>query len=92
MWAELAGLVVTGSLVLLLLPRFGIVGAALGSFLGYQTIALMLILQAKRIVRKPVIDFLIPVAADMRLIRQGFATFLPVRLKNSYSAFWNCFA
>jgi O-antigen/teichoic acid export membrane protein len=81
MWSELSGFVVTASLLSVLLPRWGIVGAAIGSFFGYQTVALLLLLQAKRIVRSPLVDFLMPAVADLRLIRQTFATYLPERLK-----------
>jgi len=46
LWAEVAGLGVTATALLLLLPTLGILGAALASLLGYTGVTLALFTQA----------------------------------------------
>jgi O-antigen/teichoic acid export membrane protein len=48
LWAELAGVAVTAVALLTLLPRWGILGAALASLLGYSGVSAVLVRQVRR--------------------------------------------
>jgi O-antigen/teichoic acid export membrane protein len=49
MWAEFGGLAVTAMALFLLLPSLKIMGAAIASLLGYTTVGVLLIAQARRL-------------------------------------------
>lgn len=51
MWAEFGGLPITAASLLLLLKPLGIMGAALSSLLGYSTVSILLLVQAKSLTR-----------------------------------------
>jgi O-antigen/teichoic acid export membrane protein len=53
---------------LVLIPRFGILGAALASLISYSLSSLLLTLAAARLSRTPVAEFWIPRLSDVRLL------------------------
>ena len=66
--AELLGLVVTVPLLLVLLPRFGVYGAAVTSLCAYSSSAVYLLMNTRSIA-SDLRSFLIPTTADWLLIR-----------------------
>jgi O-antigen/teichoic acid export membrane protein len=68
--AELVGLVATVGGLMLLLPRFGIMGAALASVLGYGTVAVCLAVFSLRLTGVPPLVLFCPSGADLQRIRQ----------------------
>jgi O-antigen/teichoic acid export membrane protein len=61
---SIAALVVNVSLNLVLIPRFGITGAALSSLISYSTHALFMVIVASRLASAPMRAFLIPGAPE----------------------------
>jgi O-antigen/teichoic acid export membrane protein len=65
--AELGGLGVTLVALLLLLPPLGIMGAAVASVIGYGSVAMFLISQARRLTGQSPVDFLCPTRRELHL-------------------------
>jgi O-antigen/teichoic acid export membrane protein len=65
---------------LILIPRFGIVGAAAASLISYTTTALIITLIASRLAGAPMRAFWIPGLADVRFV-VATATALGRRLR-----------
>ncbi len=68
--AELGGLVMTVVALLVLLPPWNIMGAAIASIIGYGTVMLLLIFQARRITGCSVLDLLCPTRVEIIRIFQ----------------------
>jgi O-antigen/teichoic acid export membrane protein len=66
--ANMAGLVANVALNLVLIPRFGILGAATASLISYLGTAVVLTLLAARLARTSPVAFWLPRPADVRLI------------------------
>ena len=56
---------------LILIPRFGIVGAAAASLVSYSLAALMQVAICSRLTHARPVDFLVPRAVDVRMARQA---------------------
>jgi len=70
--AELCGFVVTAVGLALLLPRFGILGAALASLLSYATVLIMLVVILHRRLGLRPRDLLLPRPAEVRSLLDRF--------------------
>ncbi len=70
--AELGGFVVTVFGLAVLLPRFGILGAALASLVSYATVLIMLVLILHRRLGLQPRDLLLPRPADLRSLLSRF--------------------
>lgn len=68
--AELIGLVGTVVLLFLLLPKWGILGAAGASLIGYMAVTVVLSLRTKRTTGLGVSDLLLPNTSDLRVIAE----------------------
>jgi O-antigen/teichoic acid export membrane protein len=68
--AEVAGLAATIGGLTLLLPRFGIMGAALASVAGYGTVGILLAAFSLRLTGVSALTLLCPSATDVQHIRQ----------------------
>jgi len=66
--SQLLGLAVTVLALAALLGRFGIMGAAVASFLGYLTIAISLAVQGARVTGLPVRSLIVPRRGDVRAL------------------------
>ncbi len=64
--AELAGLAVTALSLAVMLRPLGIMGAAIASFLGYATVAAVLLYNARRYAGMPFADLLLPRVGELR--------------------------
>lgn len=69
--ASVTNLVVNLVANVLLIPPFGIVGAALASLLSYVVHATMLAVIASRIARRRPLEYVIPTAAEVRRLSDG---------------------
>lgn len=69
LWAELAGLAVTATALLMLLMPFGIVGAAVASVLGYSTVLATLVVFIRRLTGCSLATLFLPSQHDIRKIR-----------------------
>lgn len=65
---EFGGLLVTAACLIALLRPFNIVGAALSALLGYVTITILLLLQARRITGRTVRWLLLPTPSEVQAI------------------------
>ncbi len=65
LWAESAGLGVTALFLWLLLPRLGLVGAALASFLGYVAVCIVSVAWIVKMTRVSLRTLLIPARSDV---------------------------
>jgi hypothetical protein len=64
--AEFVGLAVTFVALMALLPRMGIMGAALASMMAYGTVAAVLMFEACTLTGCTVSDLLIPTSGEVR--------------------------
>jgi O-antigen/teichoic acid export membrane protein len=89
MYAELTGFAATGVLLVMLLPRWHLVGASIASVISYAVTAAVLISSATRSRAAPPRTFIVPEASDFgvlrRLIREGRLTIRPVRTEKCIS-------
>ena len=60
LWAEGAGLIITISALGILLFKYGIIGAAISSLLGYNTTAVVLLVMLHQITGEPISSYLNP--------------------------------
>lgn len=70
MWAELAGMATTLALLPPLLTTAGIEGAALASIVGYSTVTVAMLVQARRLAGLGLGDLVIPRGEDLALVRR----------------------
>lgn len=66
LWAESAGLGVTGLFLWLLLPRLGLVGASLASLIGYTAVCIVSLAWVLKVTRTSSQTFLVPTRVDAR--------------------------
>jgi O-antigen/teichoic acid export membrane protein len=89
MYAELAGLVATGVLLPVLLPRWPLVGASIASVISYAVTATVLIFHATRSGATSLRSIFVPQASDFgvlsRLIREACLNVRPVRAEKCIS-------
>ncbi len=71
--AELAGLLITGVSLYLLLRPMGIVGASIASILGYSTVSAVLLIYAKSLTGKSPMDLLLPRSSELRSLGSQLA-------------------
>lgn len=64
LWAEVGGLLVTGACLWLLLPPYGIIGAALASVIGYASVTALMLWQMKRSFQLGPMRYLAPTGGD----------------------------
>ena len=66
--AEVAGLLVTGATLYLLLPRWGLIGAAVSSVLSYSVVMALLVAQARRYTSLSVQSIVLPTREDLGFV------------------------
>lgn len=74
--ASALGLVVTIILDVLLIPRFGMGGAAVASAFSYLVTTLVVVISYSRLAAVPVRSCVVPTSEDVRYIRDGFKSIL----------------
>ena len=67
LYSELGGLVITAVSLLLLLKPAGIMGAAISSLLGYSTVCIILLIQARTETGSPIRSMLVPSRSEVRM-------------------------
>ena len=67
-WAEVGGLVATVALLLLLLPRLGMMGAAIASLTSYAMAAALMVVLLCRATGARAVELLVPTRGDFRMI------------------------
>jgi len=70
MVAEIMGLVCTVSLLLLLLPRYGLVGAAIASLGSYTFVFLFFLVLLNRVMGLSLVSSVIPTWRDVKILRE----------------------
>lgn len=78
MYAELAGFGATGALLLVLLPRWPLVGASVASVISYGVTTVVLIVSAARSGVSTVSGLVAPQRADIQVLRRVLRECLPV--------------
>lgn len=68
MIAELSGLISTAILLLLLLPRFQLMGAAIASLISYLVICAILIVFLRRWASEPIVSYFVPQTYDAHVL------------------------
>jgi O-antigen/teichoic acid export membrane protein len=74
--AELAGLVVTAIALLAMLRPLGIMGAAIASLLGYSTVNVVLLVNARRYTGMRLRELLIPQRGELKLTVSQLLSFV----------------
>jgi O-antigen/teichoic acid export membrane protein len=67
-WAEIGGLAMTVTLLVLLLPRLGMMGAAIASLTSYALATAVMVVLLCRATGASALDLLIPTRGDVRMI------------------------
>jgi O-antigen/teichoic acid export membrane protein len=81
LWAELGGLVVTATSLLLLLQSLQIMGAALASLLGYGAVTIILVAQARWLTGDSSATILLPTIREVTLSWQRLRDLMEPRAK-----------
>ena len=80
LFSQLAGLPVTAGLLVLLLPRWSIAGAAVTSLVAYAVAAAVGVVGIRQACRMPLRELLVPTAADFAALAGTVRGVLPRRL------------
>jgi Na+-driven multidrug efflux pump len=80
--AAVVGLSVNVVFNIVLIPEFGILGAAASSTVSYTVHMVVLLVIATRLAGRPAASFLVPRRMDIERLRSGLLTLLPRRPAN----------
>lgn len=80
LWSEFAGLAVAAAALTVLLPRFGIIGAAFASLLSYLAVTLLLAVQIRSVTGTQISELLVPTRNDVRTLFLQLKKFLGTRV------------